>query len=82
MAKRKIKITNRVGRRNWSDQARPMMTGGTNIRYELDGRREGIGWPRVRQHLMPAPGVGSCPRWTELSAASSRNLDLIPYHLV
>jgi len=41
LAKRKRKIRKRLKKRNWEDQPRPMMTG-SNIRYDVDGRRQAI----------------------------------------
>jgi len=41
LAKRKRKISKRIKKRNWSNQPRPMMTGG-NIRYDIDGRHKAI----------------------------------------
>jgi hypothetical protein len=41
LSKRKRKIEKRLERRNWEDQERPMFKG-SNIRYELDGRDQGI----------------------------------------
>jgi hypothetical protein len=41
LLKRKRKIEKRLERRNWEEQERPMFKG-SNIRYELDGRDQGI----------------------------------------
>ena len=41
LAKRKRKIEKRLERRNWEDQEGPMFKG-FNIRYEVDGRDQGI----------------------------------------
>lgn len=41
LAKRKRKISNRLEKRNWEDQPRPMMTG-SNIHYDVDGRHQAI----------------------------------------
>ena len=41
LSKRKRRIEKRLERRNWEDQERPMFKG-SNIRYELDGRDQGI----------------------------------------
>jgi Transposase DDE domain group 1 len=41
LAKRKRKIEERLERRNWEDQERPMFKG-SSIHYELDGRDQGI----------------------------------------
>ena len=41
LAKRKRKIEKRLERRNWEEQEHPMFKG-SNIRYELDGRDQGI----------------------------------------
>jgi hypothetical protein len=41
LSKRKRKIEERLERRNWEDQERPMFKG-SNIHYELDGRDKGI----------------------------------------
>lgn len=41
LAKRKRKIRKRLEKRNWADQSRPMMTGGT-IHYDVDGRHQAI----------------------------------------
>jgi hypothetical protein len=56
------KIAKRVGRRNWSDQARPMMSGGTKIRCAFDGRREGIGCGGIGGILELARGAGASCR--------------------
>ena len=41
LAVRKRKIARRLKRKNWTDQSKPMFKG-YNIRYEIDGRHEGI----------------------------------------
>jgi hypothetical protein len=41
LAKRKRKITRRLKRRQWKNQATPMMKG-SNIHYEIDGRHKGV----------------------------------------
>ncbi len=41
LAKRKRKIEKQVKKRNWQDQAKPMMAGG-NIVYDFDGRNQAI----------------------------------------
>jgi hypothetical protein len=41
LSKRKRQIEKRLERRNWEEQERPMFKG-SNIRYELDGREQGI----------------------------------------
>ena len=41
LAKRKRKIRKRLEKRNWADQPRPMMSGGT-IHYDVDGRHQTI----------------------------------------
>ena len=41
LAKRKKKIAKRVKKRNWENQAKPMMSA-TNIYYDIDGRNQGI----------------------------------------
>jgi len=76
LAKCKRKIAKRVKKRNWSDQPRPMMTGG-NIRYEVDGRHQGIG----------CGGIGNIHQLalrSGLVAEIDRRLSLlkrhIPYH--
>ncbi|HOO51139.1 MAG TPA: IS1380 family transposase [Alphaproteobacteria bacterium] len=76
LARRKRKIAKRVKKRNWSEQPRPMMTGG-NIRYEVDGRRQGIG----------CGGIGNIHQLalrSGLVAEIDRRLSLlkrhIPYH--
>jgi hypothetical protein len=42
LAKRKKKIAKRTKKRNWENQARPMIKG-ANIHYDIDGRHNGIG---------------------------------------
>jgi hypothetical protein len=76
LAKCKRKIAKRVKKRNWSDQPRPMMTGG-NIRYEVDSRHQGIG----------CGGIGNIHQLalrSGLVAEIDRRLSLlkrhIPYH--
>ena len=39
--KRKKKIGKKLKKRNWEDQPRPMLSG-SNIHYDVDGRRNGI----------------------------------------
>lgn len=46
LAKRKKKISNRVDKRNWPEQPRPML-GGANICYDVDGRHEAISYGGV-----------------------------------
>ena len=41
LAKRKKKIAKRVKKRNWENQARPMLSA-SNIHYDMDGRNKGI----------------------------------------
>jgi len=41
LAKRKKKISKRLQKRHWTQQARPMLKA-SNIRYEIDGRHQGI----------------------------------------
>lgn len=41
LAKRKKIIRNRLSKRNWPDQPRPMLNG-ANICYDVDGRHEAI----------------------------------------
>lgn len=41
LEKRKRKITNKLKKRNWEDQPRPMLSG-SNIHYDIDGRHSGI----------------------------------------
>ena len=41
LAKRKKKISKKLKKRNWTDQARPMFKA-SNIHYEIDGRLQGI----------------------------------------
>jgi len=41
LTKRKRKISKRLEKRNWCDQARPMMSG-SNICYDIDGRHQAI----------------------------------------
>lgn len=41
LTKRKKKIAKRLKKRNWEDQAQPMMSA-SNIHYDIDGRNQGI----------------------------------------
>ena len=43
LARRKQKIAQRLERKNFADQAAPMLKGG-NVHYEMDGRQEGQGY--------------------------------------
>lgn len=43
LAKRKKKIVKPLQKRDWGEQARPMLAGG-NICYDVDGRHEGISY--------------------------------------
>ena len=42
LSERKRQIEKRLERRNWEEQERPIFKG-SNIRYELDGRDQGVG---------------------------------------
>ena len=73
LAKRKKKIRNRVEKRNWPEQPRPMLGGG-NICYDVDGRHEAISYG----------GVGSIHQLalrSGLIAEINDRLDLLKRHL-
>ncbi len=74
LAKRKRKIAKRLGRRNWPDQPRPMMSGGTKICYEFDGRREGIGCGGIG-------GLLELARHSGLVGEIDQRLQLLKRHL-
>ncbi|MDX9785531.1 MAG: hypothetical protein RBT11_02055 [Desulfobacterales bacterium] len=41
LAKRKKKISKRLGKRSWENQLKPMFSS-ANIRYDIDARHQGI----------------------------------------
>jgi hypothetical protein len=71
--RRKKKIEKRLERRNWEAQHRPML-GGSNIHYEVDGRKKGIA----------QGGIGvihQLAKKTGLTKAIDRGLHLLKRHL-
>jgi hypothetical protein len=68
LAKRKEKIRNRVEKRNWSEQPRPMLGGG-NICYDVDGRHEAISYGGVSSIHQLALRSGLIPIINSMAAA-------------
>lgn len=71
--KRKDEIGKRLERRNFADQAEPMLRGG-NVRYEMAGRQSGVGCGGVA-------AIHEMVRRLGLAAALNRQIHLLKAHL-
>jgi hypothetical protein len=73
LAKRKDKISKKLKKRNWSDQAVPMLKA-SNIQYEIDGRLQGISHGGIGLIHMLAKKTG-------LLKEIDKQLELLKRHL-
>ncbi|MBU0952790.1 MAG: transposase, partial [Elusimicrobia bacterium] len=73
LTKRKQKISKKLKKRNWSEQAAPMLKA-SNIRYEVDGRLQGISHGGIGLIHMLAKKTG-------LLKEIDKQLELLKRHL-
>ena len=76
LAKRKLKVSERLERKQWENQPTPMLQG-TNIHYEIDGRHTGISSGGIGAIHVMNTKLGIAKELDESLHLLKRNL---PYH--